>query len=911
MRAISFRITAGLALAAFPAGWAQVSVATYHNDNARTGQNLHESTLTPANVNPTDFGRVFVQPVDGSIYAQPLYVPNVSILGQQHDVVFVATEHDSVYAFDADNAAGANANPLWHVSFINPPAVTTVDSYNDAGCGDLVPEIGISGTPVIDTGSGTLYVVANTKENGVFFQRLHALDITSGNEKFGGPVAIQATVQGTGDGSSGGQISFDPLRQNQRPGLLLRGGVLYVASAAHCDIGPYHAWVFAYSASNLRQLAVWNSTPNGGLGGVWQGGGGPASDATGIYFATGNGTFDLNTGGRDAGDTILKMGGPTGGKLPLLSYFTPFNQDVLDQYDTDLGSGGVLLLPDLPLGSAHQHLLVQSGKEGSIYLVDRDNLGGYNATTDQVVQELSGATGGIWGMPAYWNNTVYFGGQYDNLKAYSFNANKSGLLSASAVSYSPESFAYPGPTPSISANGSGNGIVWALQTDAYGSNGPAVLRAYDATNLAHELYNSTQNGSRDTPGPAVKFAVVTVAHGKVYVGTASQLAVFGLRKPLAAAPAFSPAGGVYASAQSVTITSASPGATIYYTTDGAAPTAHSTRYTGPVAVSKTGTIRAIAAAAGLRPSLVSTALYTIAAAAGHGANYQNGFTAAGLTFNGSATLNGSRLRLTDGNYGEAASAFFNTPVNAQFFTSDFTFQLTDAQADGITICVQNQGPTALGGNGGDLGYGGSPAIGNSAAIKFDLYDNAGEGTNSTGIYTDGQDPFVPAIDLTLSGIDLHGGDVLRARLEYYNPFLTLEIVDTADSTKYFSTQFTVDIPATTGGNTAYVGFTGGTGGLTAIQEILTWDHLSYAGNVAALPAFNPPAGTYTGAQQIGITDATPGAVIYYTTDGKTPTKASTKYTGPIAISAGTTIKALAAAPGYLNSSVATASYTIQ
>ncbi|MGA3073678.1 MAG: chitobiase/beta-hexosaminidase C-terminal domain-containing protein [Bryobacteraceae bacterium] len=908
---ISVRVTACFALAAVQAGWAQVSVTTYHNDNARTGQNLHESILTPANVNPNGFGRLFVQPVDGYIYAQPLYVPNVSIGGQAHNVVFVATENDSVYAFDADRASGADASPLWHVSFINPPSVTTVDSATDAQCTDLVPQIGISGTPVIDTSTGTLYVVANTKENGVFFQRLHALDITTGSEKFGGPVALQATVPGTGDGSSGGLVSFDALHQNQRPGLLLANGVVYITSASHCDHPPYHAWVLGYDASNLQQVVVWNSTPNGSDGGVWQSGGGPAADSAGIYFVTGNGTFDVNTGGKDWGDTILRMSGPTGGTLRVLSYFTPFNQDVLSEDDIDLGGGGVVLLPDLPAGSAHQDLLVECGKEGTIYLVDRNNMGGYNSTTDQVVQELPGATGGLFGMPAYWNNTVYFGAQYDNLKAFSFNAGGSGLLSPSAVSYSPESFAFPGPTPSISANGSGNGIVWAIQTDAYASNGPAVLHAYDATNLANELYNSTQNGSRDTPGPAVKFAAATVAHGKVYVGTATQLAVFGLRPPPAATPAFSPAGGVYAQAQSVTIASATPGASIYYTANGAAPTTHSTLYTGPVNVSKTDTIRAIAFAAGTPPSLVSSALYTIALGAGQGPDFPNGFTAQGLTFNGSTTLNGTRLRLTDGNDDEAASAFFNTPVNAQFFTSDFTFQLTNAQADGFTICIQNQGPTALGSDGGDLGYGGSPGIGNSVAVKFDLYSNAGEGPNSTGIYTDGADPTVPAIDLTPSGINLHSGDVLRARLMYYNPVLTLEIVDTANSTEYFATQFSIDIPTTTGGNTAYVGFTGGAGGLSAIQEILTWNHLSYTGNVAALPVFNPAAGAYTGAQQVSITDATPGATIYYTTDGTTPTTSSTQYTVPIAISASTALKALAVAPGYLHSSIATASYTIQ
>jgi len=906
----SLKINIFFALATFPAAWAQVSVTTYHNDNARTGQNLHETILTPANVNANDFGRLFVQPVDGYIYAQPLYIPGVSIGGQSHNVVYVATENDSVYAFDADSPAGANASPLWHVSFINPPSVTTVNSSTDAQCGDLVPQIGISGTPVIDTSTGTLYVVANTQENGAFFQRLHALDITTGNEKFGGPVALEATVAGTGDGSSGGKVSFDPLKQNQRPGLLLRGGAVYITSASHCDIGPYHAWVFAYDAATLRLLAVWNSTPNGSDGGIWQGGGGPAADSSGVFFATGNGTFDVNTGGVDMGDTILKMGGPSGGKLSVLTYFTPFNQDMLSNDDIDLGSGGVVLLPDLPAGSAHQHLLVECGKEGSVYLVDRDNMGGYNSTTDQVVQELAGATGGIWGMPAYWNNTVYFGAQYDNLKAFSFNANGSGLLSDSAVSYSPESFAFPGPTPSISANGTANGILWAIQTDAYGSGGSAVLHAYDATNLANELYNSTQNGTRDTPGPAVKFAAATVAHGKVYVGTATQLAVFGLKKPSAAIPSFSPPGGVYTSAQSVTIAS-SPGATIYYTTDATPPSIHSLHYTAPVAVGKTGTLRAIAVAAGMSQSLVSTALYTIPSASSTGPAYPNGFTGTDLTFNGTTTLNGTRLRLTDGNGGEAGSAFFTAPVNAQFFTSDFTFQLTDPAADGITICIQNQGPTALGSTGGDLGYGGSPGIGNSVAIKFDLYDNAGEGDNSTGIYTGGEDPFVPAIDLTPSGINLHSGDILRARLIYYNPNLTLQIVDTANSTEYFSTEFTIDIPATTGGDTAYVGFTGGTGGLAAIQEILAWDHVSSPGNVAALPLFSLPAGTYTGPQPVTITDSTPQAAIYYTTDGSTPTKASTLYKQAITISATSTLKAVAIAPGYLNSSVASAIYTIQ
>ncbi|MGA2133348.1 MAG: pyrrolo-quinoline quinone [Bryobacteraceae bacterium] len=523
------RILTGCVCALLPVAWAQVSVTTYHNDIERSGLNAHETVLNPANVNASSFGRRFVQPVDGYIYAQPLYVPSVGFAGGTHNVVYVATEHDSVYAFDADNNSGANAQPLWHVSFIDPPDVTTVNSTTDAGCGDLVPEIGITGTPVIDPTTGTLYVVANTKEGTHYFQRLHALDITTGAEKFGGPVVIRGTVNGNGDGSSGGQVSFDPLKQNQRPGLLLRNGALYIMSASHCDIGPYHAWVFAYSASTLQLGAIWVSTPNGSDGGVWQGGGAPAADSGGIYFATGNGTFDVDKGGNDWGDTIIKLGAPSGGRMPVLTSFTPFNQDVMADDDVDLGSGGAMLLPDLPAGSPHPHLLVQSGKFGNIYLVDRDSMGGYNSSTDDIVQELDGANGGIWGMPAYWNNNVYYGGQYDNLKAFSFNAGGSGLLSTSATSYSPESFAFPGVTPSVSSNGTSNAIVWAVETDAYGSEGSAILYAYDATNLANELYNSTQNGSRDTPGPAVKFSAVTIARGKVYVPTATQLAVYGLR----------------------------------------------------------------------------------------------------------------------------------------------------------------------------------------------------------------------------------------------------------------------------------------------------------------------------------------------------------------------------------------------
>jgi hypothetical protein len=521
-------------LAALVTAEAQVNVTTHHNDNARDGQNSSESTLTPANVNAVQFGRLFVQPLDGYAYAQPLYVWNLQIAGAVHNVVFVATEHDSVYAFDADGNTGANATPLWHVSFINPAAgITTVNSQSDLSCSNISPEVGITGTPVIDLTSNTLYVVAKTKENGAFFQRLHALDLASGAEKFGGPIVVEASVPGTGDGNTGGQVAFDPLMNNQRPGLLLLNGMVYVSWASHCDHPPYHGWLMAYDAHSLQQVAVWNATPNGSDGGIWQSGAGPAADSSGnVFLATGNGTFDLSTAGPDAGDSILKFGPPSGASLPILDYFTPFNQLVLSQHDTDLGSGGVLLLPDQPPGSPHQHLLVEMGKQGSLYLVNRDSMGQFNSGGDtQIVQWLPGILGGLWGTPAFWNNTLYLGGTNDALQAFSFNANNSGLLSTKPVSSSPETYFYPGPTPSISANGNTNGILWAIGADS----GLAVLHSYDASNLANELFNTADNPEQ-TPGPAVKFTTPTVANGKVYVGTQTQLAVYGLFGPPPAAP---------------------------------------------------------------------------------------------------------------------------------------------------------------------------------------------------------------------------------------------------------------------------------------------------------------------------------------------------------------------------------------
>jgi len=505
---------------------AQVSVLTSRNDNMRDGQNLQETVLTPSNVNVTQFGKLFSQSVDGYVYAQPLYVPNVSIPGMgTHNVAYVVTEHDSVYAFDADNNTGLNASPLWHTSFINPGKGITTVSSNDVNCGDLVPEIGITSTPVINLQTNTMYVVAKTKENGNFVQRLHALDITTGAEQPHSPVVIHASVRGNGDGSVNGVIQFNPLTQAQRPGLLLANGILVIGWASHCDNGPYHGWIMGFDPTTLKNLATWNTTPNGGLGGLWQSGTGLASDGTYIYIATGNGTYDGPKNGLDFGDSVIRL--PfSRAQVNAFQYFTPYDQGMFDDDDTDVGSGGVLLLPDQ--SAPHVHLMVQVGKSGSIYLIDRDHLGGYNPNNNhQIVQDMENVIGGLWATPAWWNNNVYFGGSNDYLRQYTFNSSTE-LLSNGAFAVSPTYFGFPGPTPSISANGTSNAIVWVLQTDDYGSVGPATLHAYDATNIATELYNSSQNPSRDNPGGAVKFTVPTVANGKVYVPAVQELSVYGL-----------------------------------------------------------------------------------------------------------------------------------------------------------------------------------------------------------------------------------------------------------------------------------------------------------------------------------------------------------------------------------------------
>ena len=518
-----------------PAGLAAVTTRQY--DNLRTGQNTSETILTPSNVNVSQFGKLFSQPVDGQMFAQPLYVANVAIPGKgTHNVVFAATENDTVYAFDADNNTGGNATYLWKASLVDTahgaPAGATAIAASSFSCGSPAnPTAGITSTPVIDTSTNTMYVVAFSQEGTQFVNRLHAIDITTGNEKSPGPKVIDATVSGTGDGSSNGQLTFSKLSQFIRPGLLLSNGTIYLASGALCEgMSPYHGWIFAYTASTFAQQAL-VVTPNGGAGGMWMSGQGMAADSSGnIYVPTGNGTFDTtNVPATELGDTILKM---AGSNLALLDYFTPYDQLNLDLSDGDVGSGGVLLLPDQP--GNYPHLLVEAGKEGTIYVINRDQMTKLNQhycsgcnSNSQIVQELPGAIGGMWASPAYWNGNVYFWGQGDVLKQYSLS---NGQLSANPTSMNSLSVHNFGVTPIISSNGTTNGIVWGLASPDGGAN-QEILYAYSATNVAAELYDSNQapNG-RDSfaDGTAVKFVSPIVVNGKVYVGTQTEVTVFGL-----------------------------------------------------------------------------------------------------------------------------------------------------------------------------------------------------------------------------------------------------------------------------------------------------------------------------------------------------------------------------------------------
>jgi hypothetical protein len=508
-----------------PPGTTGTDVTTYHNDTARTGQNLTETILTPSNVNSSTFGKLFVINVDGRVDAQPLYLAQVSVPNQgTHNLLYVETEHGSVYGFDADGGT-----LLWQISTLAAGESTS----DDHGCSQITPEIGVTSTPVIDPKAGphgTIYVVAMSKDgSGNYHQRLHALDVTTGAEEFGGPQNIQASFPGTGDNSSGGNVVFAPGQYAERAGLLLLNGVVYTGWTSHCDARPYTGWIMSFDESTLAPVSVLNLTPNGNEGSVWMSGAGLAADTSGnIFLLDANGTFDntLDANGfpseGDFGNAFLRIS-TVNQKLAVADYFEMFNQGAENGSDEDLGSGGALLLPDFTDSSGQtRHLAVGAGKDSNIYVVDRDAMGKFSPSKNNIYQEIQGGlSGSVFSMPAYFNNTVYYGAVGDNIKAFAIS---NAQLAGTPTSQTGNAFGYPGATPSVSANGTSNAILWAAE-----NGGTAVLHAYDATNLSRELYNSNQaSGGRDQFGAGNKFITPMITNGKVYVGTTNGVGVFGL-----------------------------------------------------------------------------------------------------------------------------------------------------------------------------------------------------------------------------------------------------------------------------------------------------------------------------------------------------------------------------------------------
>ena len=503
------------------AACAAQTVPTAQYDNARTGANTHETILMPRNVNAAHFGKQFVMRVDGDVYAQPLFVPALSIPGMGvHDVVFVATEHASVYAFDA---AGNPAEPLWQRSFLG--AGVEPMPGNMVSCFFIQPEVGITPTPVIDIAAKTMYVLVRTKEHDLYYQRLHALDIATGSLRPGSGTAIRATVKLGSSllGLVSNDVSFNAVVENPRAALLYANGTVYIAWGSSCDAGNYYGWVMAYDARTLQQKAVFNAAPVSGKAGIWQSDAGIAADADGnVYAVTGNGKFTAVQGGKDYGDSVLKL---AGGALQLLDYFTPFDQERLNREDLDLGSSGPVLLPDQ--GGAHRHVLVTVGKDGVIYVIDRDRMGkfhaGSNAHAIQALQGL-GQGGGGYGAPAYWNGHLFTFGRNDVLKDFAVD---NGRLTEKPAHQG--TFKYHPATPVVSANGTKDGIVWVALTKAWNAGETfGILQAYDAADVSRMLYSSSENGGRDAPGLVTRFAIPTVAGGRVYVGMKKGVWVYGL-----------------------------------------------------------------------------------------------------------------------------------------------------------------------------------------------------------------------------------------------------------------------------------------------------------------------------------------------------------------------------------------------
>lgn len=495
------------------------TVATYHNNNARTGLNSTEFSLRPNNVSMTTFGKLGAVTVQGDIYAQPLYVPQVATSTGSHNLIVVATEHDQVYAIDANSR-----QIIWHADLLGSSGMVTTVDPNDVQCSAIHPEIGITGTPVIDTRGSTVYLIARTKDTSsgqpVFYQWLHALDLATGQDK-SPPTSITPPPD---PGGQFGVAQFSTLFNNQRSALLLANGQVYVAWASHCDLNTYQGWLMAFDAGTLQLTGAWTPEPSGEMGGIWMAGGGPAADSSGnVYLVVGNGWSDAMSGGANYGDSVVRFQGG-GDQLSLADYFIPFDWEMLDDEDRDLGSGGVILLPD-QTGSAHPHLAVAAGKNAKIYLLDRDNLGQSQPGNDyQIIQSLQSDGQLSLCTAAFWNNNLYFGWTFGPVESLRYNPTTQQIATTPSSTTLPFDVGYPGATVSVSSNDNLNGIVWVLRNDGT----YADLRAYDAGNLGVELYSSEDSPGRDQSGPSVTFGVPTVADGFVFVGARGEVDIYGL-----------------------------------------------------------------------------------------------------------------------------------------------------------------------------------------------------------------------------------------------------------------------------------------------------------------------------------------------------------------------------------------------
>jgi len=892
------------------------SVLTYHNDNLNTGVNSTESVLNPSNVNYNTFSKLYSTPVDGAVYAQPLYVPSVVVTGGPqagtHNLVIVATQHDSLYAIDSNSGI-----VVWQTTFVASglPGATSITSVpsTDVGTSDTAPEIGICGTPVIDPATNRLYLAAKTKQilngdttNPNYVYTLYAVDITNGNAtananivnsyviadtdyNTGGTYTYRTNtnaaaaqdpfVFGTGDGAitvnGQSRVYFNALRQMNRPGMLLYNGTLYLAFGSHGDNGPYHGWFLAFNESTLALTGVFNSTPNLGLGGFWGGGGKPAIDSNGFfYLEVANGGCDaFNNGGvaaglnslgfpvnGDYGDSFIKLAvDPTttqanqsinGWGFKVADYFTPFNTQNLNSTDTDLGSGECTLLPASAGNSAHPNLLVGAGKQGNVYLIDCNNMGKYNATTDNVVQSQT-AIGECFSTPDYFNGQIYYAADFDAGKGFAVS---NASMSTTTIQ-TPDAFAWPGDTMSVSASGTNNGIVWAVEHST------SQLRAYLASNIHTELYTSAQApNNRDALGSAQKFAPPTVADGLVFVGTTNSLVVYGLTSTAIAPPA-APTGLTAVAVSSLQInlnwndnSNNENGFAIEQSSDGVNFT-----QIGTVGVNITNyqvisnlvagstyyfRVRAYNNFQTLSYSAYTNIISATTTLIPPTLNFPSGFAGSNtlLQYNSSAAIVNNAAELINGGQNETGTVWSLTTQNIQKFSTQFTFQITNPSADGFTFAIQNNNPTIVGKYGGGLAY---ATIPNSICVKFDLYNNNGEGSNSTGLFVNGANPYTPATDLTSSGINLHSGDTFKVLLTYDGTTLTETITDTVtNATKTIN--YAVNIPTTIGSNTAYLGFTAGDGSQTSTVSILTWSYAPLPTSAPAAPSnlvATPASGT--------------------------------------------------------------------